>query len=236
MAHRRPRRVGRTQPAGEGHFHGRCGGLTRSLLAVFRHGPRAEAGYLENVPFDVVIGMPARTEFFSRMSSTLKVVDADLEDPALAEFLRAHLADIAPTGPAESQHALDLDALRGNGIRVWAAVDTKHGRDVAPLVGVVALAPLDDGCEELKSMRTDPACRRRGIASIMLTHALDDAARRQVPAIRLETGSMDFFAPARALYRKFGFVDRGPFGSYPPDPNSVHMELPLANWTAARQM
>ena len=75
--------------------------------------------------------------------------------------------------------------------------------------------------------------RGRGIASILLTHVLDDAAGRRVEAVLLETGSMSFFAPARALYRKFGFVDRGPFGTYNWDANSVYMELVLTNWTGS---
>ncbi len=32
---------------------------------------------------------------------------------------------------------------------------------------------------------------------------------------------MDFFAPARHLYLKFGFTPCDPFGSYRADPNSV---------------
>lgn len=45
--------------------------------------------------------------------------------------------------------------------------------------------------------------------------------------VSLETGSMDFFAPARAFYRKAGFTDCPPFGSYGADPNSVFMTLAL---------
>ena len=34
---------------------------------------------------------------------------------------------------------------------------------------------------------------------------------------------MQAFAPARALYARYGFAYRGPFGSYTEDPNSVFM-------------
>ena len=44
----------------------------------------------------------------------------------------------------------------------------------------------------------------------------------------LETGSMAFFEPARALYAKAGFVPCGPFGTYVDDPNSAFMTLVLA--------
>jgi len=45
--------------------------------------------------------------------------------------------------------------------------------------------------------------------------------------VSLETGSQDFFAPARRLYARHGFVECGPFGSYALDPNSVFMSLDL---------
>ncbi|MVA74557.1 GNAT family N-acetyltransferase [Auraticoccus sp. F435] len=148
--------------------------------------------------------------------------DADLDDPALLRFLQAHLDDLAPTAPPESRHALDVTGLRAPGVRLWVA---REEPDV--VLGTVALAAVAPGHEELKSMRTDPAHRGRGIASRLLRHALVDARRRGVARVSLETGSMDFFAPARALYRKHGFVGCGPFGSYRPDPNSTFMTLEL---------
>jgi putative acetyltransferase len=39
----------------------------------------------------------------------------------------------------------------------------------------------------------------------------------------LETGSFEFFEPARRLYLKHGFELCGPFADYKPDPNSVFM-------------
>jgi putative acetyltransferase len=87
----------------------------------------------------------------------------------------------------------------------------------------VALAPVEPGHEELKSMRTDPGVRRRGVGSRLLEHAVADARARGVSRLSLETGSMEFFAPARDLYRRNGFVDCPPFGAYRPDPNSVFL-------------
>lgn len=100
-------------------------------------------------------------------------------------------------------------------------------RDGSDLVGIVALARISAQHEELKSMRTAPQRRGQGIASQLLLHALDDAKRRDVTRISLETGSMEFFAPARALYRKHGFTECGPFGSYRQDPNSTFMTTPI---------
>ena len=76
-------------------------------------------------------------------------------------------------------------------------------------------------------MRTDPALRGRGIATRILDFLVRDALSRRVRRISLETGSMAFFSPARALYAKAGFVFCAPFGSYVDDPNSVFMTKAL---------
>lgn len=153
---------------------------------------------------------------------------ADLDDLALAAFLTAHLADMEPTAPEESRHALDLEGLRAPGVRLWVAQDT-DAEETGP-VGTVATAPIPGAPpehEELKSMRTDPARRGRGIGRMLLSHALDDAASRGVRRVSLETGSMEFFAPARALYRAHGFTDCPPFGDYRPDPLSTFLTRAL---------
>lgn len=146
---------------------------------------------------------------------------ANFADPRVAAFFEAHLADLAPTAPAESQHALDLEGLRHPSVRVWVAFE---GEVVA---GTVALVDLGANQEELKSMRTEPALRGRGIASQLLRHALEDARARGVHEVALETGSMEFFSASRALYAKAGFRECPPFGSYSEDPNSVFMRLEL---------
>lgn len=141
--------------------------------------------------------------------------------PALAAFLDAHLADMEPTAPPESRHALAFDRLLLPGVRMFAAVE--DGRPVA----TGALATVEDGHEELKSMRTDPAMRGRGLGRVMLRFLLADAEARGIRHVSLETGSMEFFVPARALYASAGFVECGPFGGYRPDPLSTFMTLAL---------
>ncbi|MFD2470907.1 GNAT family N-acetyltransferase [Amycolatopsis silviterrae] len=146
---------------------------------------------------------------------------ADFSDPRLQRFLQAHLDDLAPTAPAESQHALDLAALQRPNVRLWTVQDDGH------IVGTAALAALEPRHEELKSMRTDPARRGQGIARSLLDHLLQDAKDRGIERISLETGSMEFFAPARALYARAGFTLCAPFGSYRDDPNSTYLSRRL---------
>ena len=148
---------------------------------------------------------------------TLAITQADFGDPALHDFLTAHLADMAPTAPAESRHALDLGGLQQPHVQLWVA----HLDD--ELVGTAALSTFERDHAEVKSMRTDPAVRGRGVASALLVHTLNYARAQGVSRVSLETGSMDFFAPARALYARHGFVECAPFGAYRTDPNSVFM-------------
>jgi putative acetyltransferase len=151
----------------------------------------------------------------------LRIERADFTDPTLGLFMRAHLDDLAPTAPTESQHALDLQELQPPDVRLWVAMMRDE------IVGTGALAAVGPEHEELKSMRTDPRRRGQGIATRVLDYLLDDARRRSIRRISLETGSMEFFAPARALYSKAGFVPCRPFGSYADDPHSVFMTMIL---------
>jgi len=53
------------------------------------------------------------------------------------------------------------------------------------------------------------------------------AGARGYQRVSLETGAMDAFAPARALYLKAGFTPCAPFGQYTVNPYSVCMTLAL---------
>ncbi|WP_312871772.1 GNAT family N-acetyltransferase [Amycolatopsis acididurans] len=145
----------------------------------------------------------------------------DLSGPEIAEFLAEHLADMQAMSPPESKHALDLEGLRKPDVTFWTLKDG----DV--IVGCGALKALDPGHAEIKSMRTGAAYRGRGVASRVLTHLIAEARARGFSRLSLETGSMEFFAPARALYAKHGFEYCEPFGDYREDPNSVFMTLTL---------
>ncbi|WP_104182244.1 GNAT family N-acetyltransferase [Arthrobacter sp. B0490] len=148
---------------------------------------------------------------------TLTIRRANFDAPGLTIFLEAHLADMAPLSPLESRHGLDLAALQKPTVRLWVALEEQR------IAGTCALAALTPEHEELKSMRTDPELRGKGIASKLLDHVVTDARTRGITQISLETGSMDFFAPARTLYAKNGFDYCEPFGSYTDDPYSSYM-------------
>ncbi|GAB5415767.1 MAG: hypothetical protein Cons2KO_33700 [Congregibacter sp.] len=54
----------------------------------------------------------------------------------------------------------------------------------------------------------------------MLQHLLAYAKDKGYSRLSLETGTQDYFQPARALYKKHGFTDCEPFANYNQDPNS----------------
>lgn len=146
------------------------------------------------------------------------------DDPGnlpVAELLREHLRSMEQTSPPESRHALDIDGLRQPDITFWSVWECDQ------LAGCGALKALDDEHAEIKSMRTADAYRRRGVASALLEHLIAEAVRRGYRRLSLETGSMDYFAPARCLYASFGFVECGPFATYVEDSNSVFMTRTL---------
>ena len=68
----------------------------------------------------------------------------------------------------------------------------------------------------------------RGLCGAFNANIIREAERRSYTRLSLETGSMEAFAPARALYTRFGFAFCDPFASYAPDPNSVFMTRALS--------
>ena len=161
------------------------------------------------------------------MTTAASIRPGDLADERVIRLLTDHLADMFATSPAESVHALDVSGLSAPGVAFWTIADGDE------LVGCVALKELDAEHGELKSMRTDAAARGQGLGALLLEHVLDEAARRGYRRVSLETGSQDFFRPARTLYAKYGFRECGPFAEYVPDPNSVFMTLELGGDNAS---
>jgi putative acetyltransferase len=145
----------------------------------------------------------------------------DLTSSATIEFLEDHVHQLRALSPPESTHALDLAGLRAPGVVFWSA------RDGDRVVGCAALKMLDDTHAEVKSMRTAADQARRGIASRLLTTVIEHAQEGGFSRLSLETGAEEFFAPARALYARHGFVECEPFADYRPDPLSVFMTREL---------
>lgn len=159
------------------------------------------------------------------MTAPLHITEGGLDDPRVIELLDIHVTRaLAETGRG-SGHALDLAALlRAPGLTFWSAWedDTR-----TTLVGIVALNALSPDHGEVKSMHVAERMRGRGYGAAIVRHVIATARARGMSRLSLETGSWPFFAPARALYARHGFVECEPFEGYKPDPNSVFMTLDL---------
>ncbi|MFN6472186.1 MAG: GNAT family N-acetyltransferase [Nostoc sp. SerVER01] len=152
----------------------------------------------------------------------MHICEDDLTGNKIAELLREHLENMNEITPPESVHALDLEALRSPDISFFSAWEGDE------LLGCGALKELDSRSGEVKSMHTAKPHRCRGVASKILEHIIKEAQQRAYDCLNLETGAFPEFAPAQALYTRYGFEYRGPFGEYIDDPNSVFMTKKLA--------
>ena len=143
-----------------------------------------------------------------------------IEDPGQPEvraLLERHLAFCHAITPLEHAFALDLDGLRDPSITVFAL------RRDGELLGVGALKELGPEHGEIKSMHTAAEARGLGVGRALVEHLVATAARRGYARVSLETGTMDGFAPARALYANAGFVPCGPFGDYAESADNTFM-------------
>lgn len=146
-----------------------------------------------------------------------------LEDPGgldIAPLIAQSDFYSASLYPPESRHQADVGSLATANTRFFVA------RSARVAVGCGALVIGNDGTAELKRMLVDPKARGQGIGRALL-QALEAAARGEgVRLIQLEIGVRS--TQALRLYRRFGYVDRGPSGNYPHDALSVFMEKLLS--------
>ena len=138
----------------------------------------------------------------------------DLRGPEIVALLAEHLDCMAQVSPPRSRHALNLEQLRQPDITFWTIWVENQ------IAGCAALKEIDATHGEVKSMHTARAHLRQGLASTLLQHIVAEAKRRGYSRLSLETGSLPYFEPARALYRKAGFKECEAFAGYVPDPNS----------------
>ena len=149
-------------------------------------------------------------------------VTITLETPRQPEIIRLlDMSDAyaASLYPSESNHLVDLSSLEQPSVSFFVA------RNDGVAVGCAALVEAGDGTAEIKRVFVDPEARGLKSASRLMDKLEEQATKSGLKAIRLETG---IYQPeAIGLYRKYGYVEIEPFGSYQPDPLSLFMEKRL---------
>jgi putative acetyltransferase len=121
--------------------------------------------------------------------------------------------------PAESNHLLDIAALQQSHV-LFAVARDQFGN--AQGCGAVV---MNREYGEIKRMFVRPESRGRGIAAQLLSFLEARAAAGGCHQLMLETGIRQ--PEAIALYRRFGYTQRGPFNGYGDDPLSLFMEKTL---------
>jgi putative acetyltransferase len=141
--------------------------------------------------------------------------------PEIAELIEASDAYSMSLYPAEGRHPVDLEFLASPTVRLFVA------RLEERAVGCGALVVIGDGTAELKRMVVLTHARGVGVGRSLLNDIERAALTQNINAIRLETGPLN--REAISLYKRNGYRERGPFGSYQAGPHSVFMEkfLPL---------
>ena len=149
------------------------------------------------------------------------IKSGDFDDARVKALLTRHLEGMHANSPAGHVFALDWSALQRPEITFYTLWE---GED---LLGFGALKELEPRGGEIKSMRTADEHLRKGVGAAILDYIIAEARNRGYSRLFLETGSGPAFEPALALYRKFGFVESGPFAEYKKSAFNqfLHLEL-----------
>ncbi len=148
------------------------------------------------------------------------IQNGDPDAPDVARLLATSEAHAHSPYPAEGVHMLDVRELKDPAVHFLVARSADGS-----VVGCGAIVIGGDGSAEIKRMFVAPEARGRDLGSAILRNLEARAREASVRVIRLETGHRQ--PEAIGLYRRFGYRERGPFGPYGPDPNSVFMEKSL---------
>lgn len=151
----------------------------------------------------------------------LEIAEDDLAAEDVRALIALHLSGMHAESPACKVHALPLEKLRQPGVTFYAA------RMQGALAAIGAIMHLEETHGELKSMRAAPEWRGKGVGEAMLRHLLGVARERGYTRVSLETGRTEAFAPAVALYRKYGFENCDGFADYVVDDFSQCLTLAL---------
>lgn len=149
-----------------------------------------------------------------------RLAPLDPGHPDAQALIRLSEAYMSALYPSESNHFEPADGLRppqGAFYGVW--------RD-GQLVGCGGLKRFEaEGYGEIKRLFVlDTECGR-GVARQLMARLEADLRAGGLGLARLETGIHQ--PEALALYRRLGYIERGPFGGYAPDPLSAFFEKAL---------
>ena len=153
----------------------------------------------------------------------MKSIEGNFEHLKVNDLLVKHFKELKSVSPEGSAHVLDISGLKDSNIKFWSIWEENT------LIGCGALKFLDENHGEFKSIRVIDDFRKKGYGFKIINHLIEEAKKLDVTKLSLETGSGDFFLPARKLFQKVGFEKCSPFAHYKEDTNSCYMSLDLKN-------
>ena len=153
----------------------------------------------------------------------MKSIEGNFNKPEVNKLLISHFIELSSVSPVDRGHVLDIPGLKNPSIKFWSFWENDQ------LIGCGALKFLDKEHGELKSIRVADSFRRKGNGFKVINHLINEAKELNIKKISLETGTGNFFTPARKLFDKCGFKVCEPFAHYKKDPNACYMSLLLSN-------
>lgn len=148
----------------------------------------------------------------------LSIGPADLQAADVRALIAHHQKTALAANQACEGHALDIKAFEDPALTLIAV------REKDELLAVGGLKVLNRSDGELKSMHTVQTARGRGIGQILVEALVKLAGTKKLTNLYLETGTVDYFAPARRLYERCGFEECGPFADYEANIDSYFMK------------
>ena len=151
----------------------------------------------------------------------MKTIESNFEDPEVNQLLKKHFVELRSVSPKGSTHVLDIEGLQNKNIKFWSIYENHK------LIGCGALKFLDSNHGEFKSIRVADSFRKKGYGKKVISVLFEKSKELGINKISVETGSGEFFLPARRLFKEFGFEECEPFGHYVNDSNSCYMSLEI---------
>ena len=153
----------------------------------------------------------------------MKSIEGNFDNSEVLELLNKHFIELRSVSPEGSAHVLDIEGLKDQNIKFWSLWEGNL------LMGCGALKLLNKEHGEFKSIRVEDRFRKKDNGIKILKHLIFEAKKLNIKRISVETGTGDFFTPARKLFNKCGFKLCKPFDHYKEDPNSCYMSMLISN-------
>ncbi|NQZ30216.1 MAG: GNAT family N-acetyltransferase [Oceanospirillaceae bacterium] len=120
--------------------------------------------------------------------------------------------------PPDSLHLDSAETLSTANVSFYGAKENEQ------IIAIGAVKMFED-YGEIKRIYVPVAHRGKQLAQKIMAVLESELLAKQIYCSRLETGPAS--KDAISLYSKLGYIERGPFGSYKPDPLSTFMEKKL---------